>query len=443
VRSPPLMSADPSPPAGGAALTGAGADPAAIGASGTGGRWARWRSAWPSPGEVGFALVGLPLALMGVAYVAAMLYVGGLLALTIVGLPLVAVLLAGTRAIGGFHRWLVERLLQAPIAAPPPVGEVRQGGGALRWVGNHLVDAAAWRSVLYLLVRLPVAALTFVAGVATWVYGLFALVLPFLAPTVMDQDFSVSLLVQGLAVGGVLLALAPWATRVTADLNRWLARALLGAAPPSPRLRALERARSEVASDAAATLRRIERDLHDGTQARLVAIAVSLTMADQALDTGDPDRAQELVARARAQLDEATVELRQLTRGINPVALDGGLVEALPTLAADAGIATDLDVDLPERPSPVIERVVYFCVAELLSNAAKHSGADSAQVEVATVAGRLRLRVRDQGQGGAVRGAGSGLQGLRDRLAAVDGTLAISSPRGGPTVVTADLPTEL
>jgi hypothetical protein len=156
-----------------------------------------------------------------------------------------------------------------------------------------------------------------------------------------------------------LLALAPWATRVMADLNRWLARGLLGAAPVSPRLRALERARSEVASDAAATLRRIERDLHDGTQARLVAIAVSLAMADQALDADDRDRTQALLARARAQLSEATAELRLLTRGINPVALDGGLTEALPTLAADAGIATDLAIDLPERPSPVIERVVY------------------------------------------------------------------------------------
>jgi signal transduction histidine kinase len=166
-------------------------------------------------------------------------------------------------------------------------------------------------------------------------------------------------------------------------------------------------------------------------------------MADDALRANDQDRAQELVTRARAQLREATAELRQLTRGINPVALDSGLAEALPTLAADVGIATDLDIDLPERPSPVIERVVYFCVAELLSNAAKHSGAGAARVDVATEPGRLHVRVSDQGQGGAVLGAGSGLRGLRDRLATVDGTLDISSPPGGPTVVTAELPTEL
>jgi signal transduction histidine kinase len=179
-------------------------------------------------------------------------------------------------------------------------------------------------------------------------------------------------------------------------------------------------------------------------------------MADEALASNNPGRAHELVTRTRGQLGEATTELRRLTRGINPVALDGGLAEALPTLAAEAGIPTDLDVDLPERPSPVIERVVYFCVAELLSNAAKYSGTDSVHVEVTTVPvpggsgssdisgeRRLRLRVSDQGQGGAVLGAGSGLGGLRDRLAAVDGALDISSPLGGPTVVTAELPTEL
>jgi signal transduction histidine kinase len=205
----------------------------------------------------------------------------------------------------------------------------------------------------------------------------------------------------------------------------------------------LVRARSEVAANAATTLKQIERDLHDGTQARLVALAVSLALADEALIAENADRAHELVQRARGQLGDATVELRQLTRGINPVALDGGLTEALPTLAADAGIATELHVDLPVRPSPAIERVVYFCTAELLTNAAKHSGADAAQVEVTGDGRGVRLRVSDRGQGGATLGAGSGLRGLRDRLAAVDGTLDITSPAGGPTVITAELPLAL
>jgi signal transduction histidine kinase len=411
-------------------------------------RWSR-----PQPREVTFGLIGLPLAVAAVVYIAVMLYVGGLAALTIIGLPLVSLALRGARGLGALHRLLVERLLGEPIAAPRPLGPA---GGPVRWVVAGLTDATAWRSVLYLVVRLPVAVVTFVGAVATWGYGLFALALPVLSVTVMGEAFSGALLVESLVVGVALLWAAPWATQVAADLNRWLARKLLAAAPRSARLQALERARREVAADAAATLRQLERDLHDGTQARLVAIAVSLAMADEAFASGAPGRAHALVTRAREQLGEATTELRRLARGINPVALDGGLAEALPTLAAEAGIPTDLDVDLLERPSPVVERVVYFCVAELLSNAAKHSGADSVHVEVTTVpvpggsgssdgSGRRRLglRVSDQGQGGAVLGAGSGLRGLRDRLAAVDGTLDICSPVGGPTVVTAELPTEL
>lgn len=402
----------------------------------------RWRP--PAWREVLFGLVGLPLALGGVVYVALALYIGGLAALTIVGLPLVALALRGVRGLGTLHRWLVEALLGESISSPAGLGPA---GGAIGWVRLGLTDGTAWRAVLYLLVRLPVAVLTFVGAVMTWVYGVFALALPFLSSTVFDEGPTVPLVLQSIVVGVGLLAIAPWATRATADLNRWLARTLLGRAPASSRQQALERARSDVAADATATLQRIERDLHDGTQARLVAIGLSLAMADEALAAGEVERARPLVSRARHQLGETTTELRRLTRGINPVALDGGLAEALPTLAADTGIPTDLAVDLPLRPSPAIERVVYFCVAELLSNAAKHSGADSAHVEVTTVPApdgvRLRLRVGDQGRGGAVVGAGSGLRGLRDRLAAVDGTLTVSSPLGGPTLITAELPTHL
>lgn len=451
----PTSAGDPSAPPGpeggdpastAATTTGATDDRARGGATpgdpGQGrGRWRWWPPDWR---EVLFGLVGLPLAVAGVVVVAVTLYVGGLLALTIVGLPLLSLALRGIREIGGLHRWLVAELLGEPIAAPPAPGPA---GGVVAWVRLGLTDGPAWRSVLYLLVRLPVAVLTFAGAVVTWVYGVFALALPFLSSSVMGEDPTLALVAQAIVVGVALLWVAPWSSRATADLNRWLARSLLGRAPASSRQQALERARSDVAADATATLQRIERDLHDGTQARLVAVGLSLAMADEALAAGEVERARPLVSRARHQLGETTTELRRLTRGINPVALDGGLAEALPTLAADTGIPTDLTVDLPSRPSPVIERVVYFCVAELLSNAAKHSGADSAHVEVTTVPApdgpRLRLRVSDRGRGGAVVGAGSGLRGLRDRLAAVDGTLTVASPAGGPTIVTAELPTHL
>lgn len=396
---------------------------------------------WPQvrPGEIAFALVGLPLAAIGALYVAATLYLGGLLAITIVGLPIAAGAVRGARALGALHRLAADRLLEEPIAPPPAAPRSR---GLIGWVRSGLTDLAAWRILLYLLIRLPVAAVTFVAGFATWSYGAFLVGTP-LYWLLWMRNLSGWFVATAFAAGLVSVGLAPWATRATADLNRWLARTLLAPAPASPRLQMLERARSEVAADATATLRRIERDLHDGTQARLVAISLSLAMADDALGTADVDRAQQLMQRARAQLGEASAELRLLTRGINPVALDGGLEEALPTLAADAGIPVQLHVKLPERPSPAIERVVYFCVAELLTNAAKHSEAESVRVEVMADEGWLRLRVSDDGCGGARLGAGTGLRGVRDRLEAVDGQLEVSSPAGGPTVITATLPVQL
>jgi signal transduction histidine kinase len=397
---------------------------------------------WPHvrPAEIAFAAVGLPLAIACGLYVAAVLYLGGLLTLTIVGLPLVIGGLRVIRGLGTLHRVLAERLLGEHVATPPPPSTPRNPFG---WVRAGLGDAVAWRTVLYLLVRVPVALLTFLAGAFSWFYGAFLLGLPLLSPVFMGNELSWWLVVTASATGLVLLGAAPWATGATADLNRWLVRTLLAGEPASPRLQRLERARSEVAADAAATLRRIERDLHDGTQARLVTIALSLAMMDEALEAGKTDRARVLVQRTRNQLSDAITELRQLTRGINPVALDGGLADALPTLAADAGIPTEVHVELPERPGPAIERIVYFCVAELITNAAKHSGADSVRVDVTAEGDQLCLQVSDDGRGGARLGIGSGLRGLRDRLDTVDGTLSISSPAGGPTVIAARVPVRL
>jgi signal transduction histidine kinase len=410
---------------------------------------------WPGDvrrGDVVFALVGLPLAVAAGLFAATILYLGALLAITIVGLPLVAGALRIVREIGSFHRRVTERLLGERIADPP---RLPPATGPLDWLRIGLTDGVGWRTLLYLVIRLPVAVLTFLAGFATWTYGAFLVCTPVLWLALWRNEMAAWNAPVGFGAGVVALGLAPWATRASADLNRWLARALLSPPPVSARQLRLEKARNEVAADATATLRQIERDLHDGTQARLVAIALNLAMADEALGTDDMDRAHELMGKARSQLGEASTELRHLTRGINPVALEGGLEEALPTLAADAGMPTELHVDLAERPSPVIERVVYFCVAELITNAAKHSGADSVRVEVtSTSAGdgdgddddadrSVRLRVSDDGRGGARLGAGSGLRGLRDRVEAVDGRLDIASPEGGPTVITADLPVHL
>jgi signal transduction histidine kinase len=218
------------------------------------------------------------------------------------------------------------------------------------------------------------------------------------------------------------------------------------------RVRELERSRDQVVDDEAARLRRIERDLHDGPQAQMVAVAMKLGLAREKLTgavtgatpaTGaaaDVQRALELVEAAHRGAKEAITELRELARGIHPSVLDQGLGTALATLAARSSVPVELVTDLSGRPSAAIETIAYFCAAELLTNVAKHSGAHRATLAVTDGAGRLRIRVGDDGSGGARVEAPGGLAGLAERIRAVDGTLQVSSPPGGPTVVTVELP---
>ena len=260
-------------------------------------------------------------------------------------------------------------------------------------------------------------------------------------------------------LGVVLLASAPW----TGPL------ALLGLLPLAGaalifwtvyrlqqdsvlRVRELEQSRSHVVDDSAARLRRIERDLHDGAQAQMVAVAMKLGLAREKLGgtiagttvagtvQADLERVLELVDAAHRGAKEAITELRDLARGIHPPVLDHGLGAALATLAARSDPPVELVVDLPERPSAAIETIAYFCAAELLANVAKHSGARHATMEAVHVAGLLRVRVSDDGTGGARLEARGGLAGLAGRVRTVDGRLQISSPPGGPTVIAVELP---
>jgi signal transduction histidine kinase len=213
------------------------------------------------------------------------------------------------------------------------------------------------------------------------------------------------------------------------------------------RVHELERSRAHVVDDSAARLRRIERDLHDGAQAQMVAVTMKLGLAMKRLGgmtdgTGqtDLDRVLELVVAAHRGAKEAVAELRDLARGIHPPVLDQGLGTALTTLAARSDLPVELVIDLPERPSAAIETIAYFCAAELLANAAKHSGARRARLEAVHVPGLLRMRVSDDGCGGASVEARGGLAGLAERIRTVDGRLQLSSPPGGPTVVAVELP---
>jgi signal transduction histidine kinase len=219
------------------------------------------------------------------------------------------------------------------------------------------------------------------------------------------------------------------------------------------RVRELEQSRASAVDHSAARLRRIERDLHDGAQAQMVAVAMKLGLAREKLGGTAPGagpvaevteadlaRALELVDAAHRSAKEAIIELRDLARGIHPPALDHGLDAALATLAARSAVPVELVVDLPERPSPAIETIAYFCAAELLANVAKHSGARHATLEVVHVLGLLRVRVSDDGSGGARIESRGGLAGLAERVRTVDGRLEVTSPPGGPTVIAVELP---
>jgi signal transduction histidine kinase len=229
-------------------------------------------------------------------------------------------------------------------------------------------------------------------------------------------------------------------------LEVWIAYHLL-VAPLPQRVRELEQSRARAVDDSAARLRRIERDLHDGAQAQMVAVAMKLGLAREKLAgmidgtaQADLDRVLELVDTAHRGAKEAITELRDLARGIHPPVLDQGLGTALATLAARSGVPVELVIDVPERPSAAIETIAYFCAAELLTNVAKHSGARHATLEAVHVPGLLRVRVGDDGRGGARIEARGGLAGLAERVRTVDGRLQVSSPSRGPTVVTVELP---
>jgi signal transduction histidine kinase len=245
------------------------------------------------------------------------------------------------------------------------------------------------------------------------------------------------------ALGVVVLLTAPWVTRGLSRLSLGMAEGLLGGGETEAlrqRVATVEASRAEVVDAAEAERRRIERDLHDGAQQRLVALAMSLGMAKEKMDS-DPEAARALVDEAHREAKNALVELRDLARGLHPPVLtDRGLHAAVAGLASRAPVPVEVDLRVTRRAPPSIEGIAYFVISESLTNVARHSGARRARALVADEGNRLVVEVSDDGIGGASADRGSGLRGLADRVRAVDGTFLVTSPPGGPTTVRADLP---
>jgi signal transduction histidine kinase len=320
-----------------------------------------------------------------------------------------------------------------------------------RWI---LSDPATWRDLLWLLVGSTVGLVLALLPATAVAYGVEGVIVaPVLLPNVDGYGYGLSWFLgtpydawlavpQGVAFLLVGLAIGPAVLRLHARLARWLL-APTRQAELRLRVRQLTETRSEAVDAQAAELRRIERDLHDGAQARMVALGMSLGLAET-LVTHDPEAARELLAEARQTSGQALAELRDLVRGIHPPVLaERGLTGAVQALALTLPLPVDVDLDLPGRPQPPVESAAYFAVAEVLTNIAKHSGASRALVQLGHVAGQLCIRVIDDGDGGADPARGTGLRGIQRRLAAFDGTVAVTSPAGGPTVVTMELPCEL
>ena len=413
--------------------------------------------------ELLFLVIGIPIALFGIVFVGLTMATGVVLAVTFIGLAVIGLAVRGARGIGGIQRRLAGALIGESIEAPDPFSP---RPGYLGWLQSALRDRAGWKAMAYLAVKVPLATVAFVTAVSLWWDAIRNLTYPFWGLGhhggvaelgVIRILFRPDYLTQGnggpfvalatVITGAVFFFVAPWPVRFFDHLDRLLMRALLAPDAMTVRVRNLEQARAKTVDASAATLRRIERDLHDGTQAQLVALAMRLGMVKEKLadpDHLDLDQVRTLVNDAHRGAKEAVVELRDLARGIHPPALDLGLEGALTTLAARSTIPTELTVALDERPSQAIEAIAYFCVAELMANVAQHSRASRASISCVRQGRWLRLVVRDDGIGGAhAVGTGStssGLSGLLERVRTVDGHLGVTSPPRGPTVVTVDLP---
>jgi signal transduction histidine kinase len=395
-------------------------------------------------------LAGLVLGIAAFVVIVTGLSLGfSLLVLALVGLPLLGLTLRLASWFAVAERARMGLMLGVRVPAWP--AESRAG---YRWGivprRRVLAERATWGEIGYSLLRLPLSVVAVTISIAFWSASLVLLTLPLYnkdlpsgGAKIGDVVFTgTATMATSAAIGLVLLLIAPQLTRGFGRLDAGLSRWLLG--PPSDlaaRVIELEDSRERVMDAAETERRRIERDLHDGAQQRLVALAMDLGRA-KARFADDPEAAASLVDQAHAQAKEALTELRNLVRGVHPPVLtERGLDAALSGLAALCPIPVDVHVDVPVRPKSAVEAVAYFMVAEALTNVAKHSRASQAKVVVEGhgFPGTLTVMISDDGIGGA-KADSPGLSGLADRVSGVDGRLSVESPSGGPTIIAAELP---
>ncbi|WP_329109559.1 sensor domain-containing protein [Micromonospora sp. NBC_01699] len=398
-----------------------------------------------------YLVSGVVASAAGFAFSLAALVGVGLLAVTQLGGPAFLGAARVSRTLAGIERrragWVLGATIPAPYL-PGTAGTIRQRVTA---VGTQ---PATWRDLAWLVLLIPLGLAGGCAALVVTAVDLGAIVAPAWAwavpnprapfpmkPLMTTPSGRIVLTVLGL----LLVPVVAWLLRTLAVLQARLARALLA---PGTHRRLVEQAahlaatRQRVVDAQAAELRRIERDLHDGAQARIVAAGMTLALAARKLRTGGGTGggAEADVALARRQLDEALAELRRLVRGIHPPILtDRGLHAALAALAGDSPLTVEVRADTADRYPAAIESAAYFVVAEGLANAGKHADATTCTIDISRTVDTLRIRLADNGRGGADPG-GSGLDGLRRRVEALDGVLTLTSPVGGPTILDAEFP---
>jgi signal transduction histidine kinase len=407
----------------------------------------------------GLALLGVAFAELGLLLVLTFEVTNAVLVYPVLLIPPTVM---AVRRLCNRTRRLSAQWCGVPIAVPYRVyAEPRRHLGTWRCFshkfGQLVADPATWRDLLWMNLDsllfawvLPLIPFTVIA------YGIFGVLMPAVWSPIVHaggtqwyafipvSNWLTALL--SVPLGVAFFALGVWTTPLFLRWYGQAAHSMLGPTTQTAleqRVAQLSESRADAVDTGAAEIRRIERDLHDGAQARLVAMGMTLSAAEQVLDQ-NPAAARALLLEARDASAKALTELRDLVRGIHPPVLaDRGIGEAVRALAMDSPLKIQVTNELPGRPPAPVESAAYFAVSELVANVSKHAGAHSVWIDMRYERGMLRIDVGDDGRGGADPSEGTGLRGIERRLSAFDGILALSSPPGGPTVATLELPCEL